>query len=58
MRKQTYIIMVCLATIIAFILVCMTGGFGPLFSNPIDYIYVGYLLGLTILYYVVPRPAR
>ena len=58
MTKKTYYLLVVLVTIVAFILVCMTGGFGPLFTNPIDYIYGGFMLCLTIVYHMVKYPAR
>ena len=58
MTKKNYYLLVVLSIIVAFTLVCMTGGFGPLFTNPIVFIFVGFLLGLTIVYHVVKHPAR
>ena len=56
--EKTYYLMAVLATVAAFILVCMMSGFGPYFSNPIDPIYAGFMLCLSIVYHVVKHPAR
>jgi hypothetical protein len=58
MTKKTYYLIAVLATVMAFILVCMTGGFGSYFSNPIDPVYAGFMLCLSIVYHVVNHLAR